>query len=180
MTLLKNCVREFNPFAKFSNAQEAHRAARLGAFPLIGSAGQSIISTLFLRSDPEDLKALMIKAEGPVSLEAAVVNETLYTQVVPLVTMMLWVVTVVTVVLCAVLAWVQWRMATKIIPLLYLLVFALSLLSFVATLADPNLRMLAMDVGSVAMTIVAVLLAVLMLGAYRGASHYHALQGDLS
>ncbi len=180
MTLTSNFVRALNPFTGFSDARQAFDAARLGAFVLIASAGQSVVSNLFMRSDPEELKALMIRAEGPVSLEGAAVNEALYAQVAPLVTLILWTTTVLTVVICAVLAWVQWRKVTRLIPMLYLLVFGTSVLAVVATLADPHLRVLAMDWGSLVHAIIGVLLAVVMLTAYRGASHYHALQGDLS
>lgn len=178
MSLLKKCLTAFNPYAVRSTLAEAEYAARLGSVALMGTAIQSFVSTAFQRSDPEDIKALMMRAEGPVSLEGAIVSDRLYSQIMPLLTTVLWAVTVLTIIVCGVLAWVQWRKLTKLIPLLYLIVFGLGFMSMISTLMDPNMRVLAQDGASVMQGGVAVVLAVLMFTAYRGANQYHALLGD--
>lgn len=175
---LDGLFRALNPYAKFSTPVEAAKAARLGSVALLGTAIQNIVSTVFQRSDAEELKALMVRAQGPVSLETAVVNETLYSQLIPIVTVVFWVVMVLTITLCCTLAWVQWRKLTRIIPLFYLMVVGIGFATIISTVMDPYKRVLALNTPSVVQSIAALLLAMLMFTAYRGASQYHAMQGD--
>lgn len=178
LKFVRDCLEAVNPFARHPTLAKARLAARLGAVALIGTALQSVVSTVFLRANADEIKSLLMRAEGPVSLEKAAANEVLYSQISPVLVMLFWGVTVLTVGVCVLLAWVQWHKLTKIIPLLYLGLSVLGLVVAIKTSMDPNLRVLALDSASSGQALMALLLAVLMVSAYRGASQYHALQGD--
>ncbi len=180
LKIVRDGLRIVNPLAKHSTLAEARMAARLGSLALVGTALQSLVSSLIQRSDQDEIKNLLIRAKGSVSFEQAAANEVLYAQLAPMIVALLWGVMLVTVAVCAVLAWVQWHKLTKIIPLLYLGVSALGLAMALRTLMDPDVRVLAMDAASSSQTLMAVVLAVLMVSAYRGASQYHVLKGARS
>lgn len=178
MQFLGNCVRAINPLARNLDEDQARMAARAGSVALVGTALQSIVSTVFQRSNPEEVKRLMIIAAGPASRDVTEVNEILYSQIAPMLTTLLWFVTIMTILVCGALAWVQWRKMTQIIPLLYLGVVVLCMMGMLGVLMDPNKRVLASDSATISQWAVTVILAVVMLAAYRGAKQYHALQGS--
>lgn len=170
-------LRAANPAGRITDIDTARRAARWASISLVGSAMQNAYSLVFTPTDKADLRELMMLTEGPVSREQGAANLVLYDRIADVVLVANMVISVIAVICVLGLAVFQWKRPNRVIPLLALLMFAIAAATWIKTFLDPYQRVLVEAPSNTAHLLIAIVLAVPCIAAYRGASQYSKLLG---
>lgn len=157
-------------------AEQAVAHARLASFALVIGAVSSFVRYWVTLPTKAQMLDRMRDVRGPVTVEEAGVDLVLFEKVVEI---MRWVgggMMALTVIGMNVLAVWQWKRPGWVIPMVFLVMTLAGVAMVLSAIIQPSYRSALMDIGNQLVWALNLILALVMIAAYRGGRIYHKLR----
>lgn len=167
-----NSLKSLDLVEKFRTGPKSYdnavRLARLGCVAVGVRAVYTLSAFFIFRPSPDEVIAQLRDVRGIVTLDDAAVDLVIFERVSEIFVWISASVTGAVILLCAALGVWQWRRPGRIMPMICLLIIALSAMVTFSALQDPHIRSVALEPQNMLLLALKPFLVILLVAAYRG------------